>query len=164
MQAYRLCRARYSAYDGEGAWRAGGRWNSKGTRVLYMSENRSLSILEVLVHLTDTLPDKYVLGSAQIPDDLLCETVNECDLPPNWSTLTVRNQNATREIGDLWVQSQRSAILLVPSVVVGEKNLILNPEHPDMDRIQFLEPVPFTFDARLLSGKAASIQNPTQRQ
>lgn len=118
-----------------------------------MSENRSLSILEVLVHLTDTLPDKYVLGSAQIPDDLLCETVNECDLPPNWSTLTVRNQNATREIGDLWVQSQRSAILLVPSVVVGEKNLILNPEHPDMDRIQFLEPVPFTFDARLLSGK-----------
>jgi RES domain-containing protein len=58
MRAYRLCRARYPAYDGEGARRAGGRWNSKGTRILYMSENRSLSVLEVLVHLTDTLPDK----------------------------------------------------------------------------------------------------------
>ena len=163
MQGYRLCRARYPAYDGEGAWRAGGRWNSKGTRVLYMSENRSLLILEVLVHLTDTLPDKYVLGAAQIPDDVLCEALNEHDLPPNWATLSARNQDATRRIGDLWAQSQRSAVLLVPSVVIGEKNLILNPEHPDISRIQFLELIPFKFDVRLLRGKPHFMQNPTQR-
>jgi RES domain-containing protein len=48
----------------EGARRAGGRWNSKGTPVLYMSENRSLAVLEVLVHLSGTLSDKYFLGTA----------------------------------------------------------------------------------------------------
>jgi len=62
MRAFRLCRSSYPAYDGEGARRVGGRWNSKGVRVLYMSENRSLAVLEVLVHLSGTLPDKYLLG------------------------------------------------------------------------------------------------------
>jgi RES domain-containing protein len=56
MQVFRLCRNSYPPYDGEGARRAGGRWNSKGTRVLYMSENRSLSVLEILVHLSSALP------------------------------------------------------------------------------------------------------------
>ena len=69
MRVYRLCRASYPPYDGEGARRAGGRWNSKGVRVVYMSENRSLAVLEILVHLSDVLPDKYVLGSADRPDD-----------------------------------------------------------------------------------------------
>ncbi|MBL8232954.1 MAG: RES domain-containing protein, partial [Bryobacterales bacterium] len=46
MRAFRLCRATFPAYDGEGARRVGGRWNSRGTRVLYMSENRSLAVLE----------------------------------------------------------------------------------------------------------------------
>jgi len=55
MRAFRLCRSAYPAYDGEGARRVGGRWNSKGIRVLYMSENRSLAVLEVLVHLSATL-------------------------------------------------------------------------------------------------------------
>ena len=52
MRVFRLCRANFPAYDGEGAYRVGGRWNSKGTRVLYMSENRSLAVLEILVHLS----------------------------------------------------------------------------------------------------------------
>ena len=34
-----------------------------------MSENRSLAVLEVLVHLSGTLPDKYLLGAADIPDE-----------------------------------------------------------------------------------------------
>jgi RES domain-containing protein len=70
MRVYRLCRASYPPYDGEGARRGGGRWNSKGARVVYMSENRSLGVLEILVHLSDVLPDKYVLGSADLPDDV----------------------------------------------------------------------------------------------
>ena len=58
MRAFRLCRNSYPAYDREGARRVGGRWNSKGVRVPYMSENRSLAVLEVLVPLFGTLPDK----------------------------------------------------------------------------------------------------------
>ena len=53
MRVYRHCRPAYPPYDGEVARRAGGRWNSKGAPVVYMSENRSLGILEILVHLSN---------------------------------------------------------------------------------------------------------------
>jgi RES domain-containing protein len=107
-------------------------------------------VLEVLVHLTDALPDKYVLGQADIPSDLPRDEIDESSLPPNWKTLSVSEQARTREIGDNWIRSESSAVLIVPSVVVGENNLLCNPDHPDFGRIQFQDPVPFVFDARLL--------------
>ncbi len=81
MRAFRLCRANYPAYDGEGTRRVGGWWNSKGTRVLYMSENRSLAVLEILVHLSASIPDRYVLGAADIPDEGAVEILDEGRLP-----------------------------------------------------------------------------------
>ena len=154
MRSFRLCRANYPAYDGEGARRVGGRWNSKGTRVLYMSENRSLAVLEILVHLAPSLPDRYVLGTADIPRDGAVEILDESRLPANWSTLDPREQEGTRQLGDEWVAEQRSLILSVPSVVVGERNYVLNPAHPDFGRIAFAEPVPFRFDMRLFRPSA----------
>ncbi len=38
-------------FDGEGAFRFGGRWNSRGTRILYTAGSLSLAALEMLVHL-----------------------------------------------------------------------------------------------------------------
>lgn len=157
MRAFRLCRANYPAYDGEGARRVGGRWNSKGTRVLYMSENRSLAVLEILVHLSASIPDRYVLGGAGIPDDVAVEILDERRLPANWSTLDPREQELTRQIGDEWVVQQRSAILSLPSVISGERNYILNPSHADFERIVFAEPVPFRFDMRLLGPNASRL-------
>lgn len=153
MRAYRLCRANYPAYDGEGARRAGGRWNSKGIRVLYMSENRSLAVLEVLVHLSALIPDRYVSGSAQIPNDLPTDVVEANSLPENWATLAPSQQIPTRMIGDQWVEQHRTAVLSVPSVISGERNYVLNPSHPDFSRIEFADPGPFQFDLRLLYPK-----------
>lgn len=102
MRAFRLCRASHPAYDGEGAKLAGGRWNSKGTRVLYRSENRSLAVLEILVHLAGSLPDRYVLGNAEIPDDLSRDVLDEALLPENWTALSPADQSLTRAIGDGW--------------------------------------------------------------
>lgn len=149
MQCFRLCRATYPAYDGEGAFRVGGRWNSKGTRVVYMSENRSLAVLEILVHLSAWIPDRYVLGIAHIPGEVAIESVDESHLPSNWSTFDPTDQQLTKNIGDEWVAQQRSAVLSVPSVVVGERNYVLNPSHNDFRRIAFSAPVSFKFDARL---------------
>ena len=150
MKGYRLSRSQYASYDGEGAKRAGGRWNSKGSRVLYLSESRALCVLEVLVHLTDTLPDKYVLGEAAMPDDLSYEEVRESTLSSEWKTFLISEQSQTRQVGDEWIARRSSAVLLVPSVVVGEKNILCNPEHPDFRQIQFSAPIPFTFDTRLV--------------
>ena len=91
-----------------------------------MSENRSLAVLEVLVHLSDTLPDKYVLGAADIPEDVAVERIADQDLPNGWATLTPVEQVSTRRLGDTWVERQRSAVLSVPSVILGERNYVLN--------------------------------------
>ena len=52
-RAWRLVKARHAAgaFDGEGARLHGGRWNSRGARVVYVSSSRSLAALELLVHL-----------------------------------------------------------------------------------------------------------------
>ena len=160
MRLYRLCRASYPPYDGEGARQAGGRWNSKCARVVYMSENRSLAVLEILVHLSDVLPDKYVLGSADLPDDVSPEILTDRALPENWTTLVVGEQRTTRQLGDEWLRRQSSVVLAVPSVTSGERNFLLNPEHPQFRQINFHEPVPFSFDIRLLRTSQDAVQSP----
>jgi RES domain-containing protein len=160
MRVYRLCRASYPPYDGEGARRAGGRWNSKGARVVYMSENRSLAVLEILVHLSDVLPDKYVLGSADLPDDVSPEVLTDKELPENWATLVVGEQHTTRQLGDEWLRRGNSAVLSVPSVTSGERNFLLNPEHPQFRQINFHDPVLFRFDIRLLRPSEDGVQSP----
>jgi RES domain-containing protein len=162
MRVYRLCRASYPPYDGEGAKRAGGRWNSKGARVVYMSENRSLAVLEILVHLSDVLPDKYVLGSADLPDHVSPEVLTDKELPENWATLVVGEQQTTRQLGDEWLRRQSSVVLAVPSVTSGEPNFLLNPEHPQFRQITFHDPVPFRFDIRLLRMSLDAVQSPQQ--
>ena len=157
MRAFRLCRTTYPAYDGEGARRVGGRWNSKGTRVLYMSENRSLAVLEIPVHLAASIPDRYVLGAADIPENVAVEVLGESRLPGTWSNLDPRNQGTTRQIGDEWLMQQRSAVLAVPCVILGERNYVLNPAHSDFMRIAFADPVPFWFDTRLLGPRKPAL-------
>ncbi|HXB70882.1 MAG TPA: RES family NAD+ phosphorylase [Candidatus Acidoferrales bacterium] len=153
-RVYRISRANRAAYDGEGAALYGGRWNSRGTRVLYMSENRALAVLEVLVHLSSTIPDRYVLGAADIPDNIEIFAIAEDGLSAEWKTEVSYGQAETRRIGDHWVSSGRSAVLSVPSVIVGERNFVLNPAHTDFSRIGFSDPVPFQFDERLLFARS----------
>jgi RES domain-containing protein len=48
------------------------------------------------------------------------------------------------------VREARSAVLEVPSIVVnGEFNYLLNPEHPDFERLEIGSALPFSFDPRL---------------
>jgi RES domain-containing protein len=150
VRIFRLCKANRPSYSGKGAGLYGGRWNSKGTPVLYMSESRALAVLEVLVHLAAELPDRYVLGGADIPPDLEVETISENDLPSGWRSALPSEQSSTRKIGDEWVRSCQSAVVSVPSVIVAERNFLLNPVHPQFKRAAFLITTPFDFDSRLL--------------
>jgi hypothetical protein len=49
------------------------------------------------------IPDRYVLGAAEIPDDLAVDHVPEGELPSNWATLDPSEQSAMRAIGDRWI-------------------------------------------------------------
>jgi hypothetical protein len=42
-----------------------------------MSEKRSLAVLEILVHLSSSLPDRYVLVVADIPDNISIEKADQ---------------------------------------------------------------------------------------
>jgi len=113
-----------------------------------MSESRALAVLEVLVHLAAEIPDKYVLGVADIPADVEISTLSENQFPAGWQTPISSQQTATRQIGDKWVRSGKSAVISVPSVIVDERNFVLNPAHPNFRRIAFRVPKPFEFDGR----------------
>jgi RES domain-containing protein len=73
--------------SGEGAYRVGGRWNSKGVRAVYCSLDPSTAILEVAVHkgfrALDTVP--HVLTAAIITDPSSVHVVDPAVVPnQNW--------------------------------------------------------------------------------
>ncbi len=75
---YRVCRSIHSRLDGEGAKRAGGRWNSPGRSVVYMAESISLAVLENLVYMAkEAFPAGYVLVTAIVPGGLAVLTEEE---------------------------------------------------------------------------------------
>lgn len=87
--AWRLDQAAYApTWDsGEGAYRVGGRWNSKGVRAIYCSIDPSTAILEVAVHkgfrALDTVP--HILTAAVIADTAAVHIVDPVTVPnPNW--------------------------------------------------------------------------------
>ncbi len=148
--AWRLVREKHasSAFDGEGAAKYGGRWNSPGVRVAYASATLSLAALETLVHLNPYIPLRYASFSIQF-DDTLVERVAEKPLPRNWKASPP--PPSTRRIGDKWARDARSPILAVPSTIVPrEWNYLLNPIHPDFGQIRISKAEPFAFDERLL--------------
>ena len=52
MTIFRLSKQKYSDnLSGIGAELSGGRWNNKGTRILYTSDSRALCTAEIAVHM-----------------------------------------------------------------------------------------------------------------
>ncbi|MER9581994.1 RES domain-containing protein [Mesorhizobium sp. M0276] len=87
--AWRLDQAVYAATwnSGEGAYRVGGRWNSKGVRAVYCSIDPATAILEVAVHkgfrTLDIVP--HTLTAAVISDASAVHVVDPASVPnPNW--------------------------------------------------------------------------------
>ena len=147
-QAWRMVKEKpaATAFRGEGAWLYGGRWNSAGTSVVYTSGSQALAALESLVHLNPPVIFKYLAIPLEF-DDALVEKV--AALPADWTEEPP--PPATKAIGDLWVKEARSAVLELPSVIIlGEPHYLLNPAHPDFQKIIIGKPQPFSFDPRLL--------------
>jgi RES domain-containing protein len=115
--------------------------------VLYCGATASLCALELLAH-SAMLPTDMIVVQARVPKSLSMQTVEESDLPPNWSSPIPSKK--TRDLGTDWVRSGATAVLSVPSVIIpSERNYLLNPAHPDFARIRFFPPRSFRFDRRL---------------
>ena len=139
-----------TAFSGEGARIYGGRWNSRGTAVIYVSEHESLAALELLVHLTPLPPNDRYLSFRLEWDDKLTDHFPVKNLPPHWNTEPPDLRSM--QIGDEWVRAGKAVALAVPSVLsASEVNFLLNPKHPDFKKIKISKPVEYRFDSRLLN-------------
>lgn len=138
-----------AAFSGEGAWRYGGRWNSPGVRIVYVSEHQSTAALEILVHTAPVvLTEKYKAFYLEW-SDRLTEVFPNKKLPRHWRTSPPHPD--TMEIGDRWAREKRSAVLALPSAISpAERNFLLNPDHRDFKNIRVHLPIDFEFDPRLL--------------
>ena len=147
MTADRICKAKYPNNDGEGARLHGGRWNHKGTPMIYCGQTASLAALEVLAN-SAGLPSNMVIIQAHIPDLVRIKKLEKSDLPGDWGGAVP--SNSTKDIGTNWAASMETAVLSVPSAIVGrERNILINPRHPDFRSVTFSAPEPFHFDPRL---------------
>ena len=145
---YRLAKRRYPIYDGSGAALEGARWNSPGRIVVYASEHYATALLEKLVHAGRTqLPGAHHAAVIHIPDDLALEQFDPASAP-GWDE---EESAAARAYGDDWLRSQRTAVLIVPSIPGQpiERNFIINPSHPEAALIRVSPPFDVVWDGRL---------------
>lgn len=149
-----------AAGNGQPVWEprgGGGRWNSPGKRTIYGATTLALMLAERLVHLQgETPPEDQRWVAATVPQDLSIEEVSPLALP-GWQRDT---HQASCRYGDKWLDEGRSLILLVPSVVmyrsvgtaageIPDRNVLVNPNHPDFGHIRVSDERPLTFDLRL---------------
>lgn len=147
MIVYRLSRKVYARdLSGKGAEIAGGRWNSKGIPLVYTAESRALCTVEVAVHVPlGMVPKDYQLISIEIPDNGI---LNLEKLPEKWNAIPPIR--ATQLIGNEFVKESKGLVLKVPSAVIdGEYNYLINPSHPEMEKVKIVEITNYHFDQRL---------------
>ncbi len=142
MRLWRLTQAEHAALDGIGGMLASGRWHTKGRPLIYTASHLSLALVEQLVHRIQT----PALLAKMNPVAMAIETPNDSievrdTIPPTRSD--------SQRIGDDWLDSGRTLLLRVPSVVVPqETNAIINPRHPRCGEIRVISREPFIIDSR----------------
>ncbi len=150
MIVYRLSKLIYASdLSGFGASLSStNRWNSKGVEMLYTASNRSLAFAEVLAHLNrNEIPLDLAMVSLKLPRS---SKFTEAKLNKDHSILAI---SETQEIGNQFIDQKFQFALRVPSFAVqGEYNILLNPHHPDMQKVQVEDVQPFTFDSRFFTG------------
>jgi RES domain-containing protein len=136
------------AFSGEAARIFEGRWNSAVVRMVYCSENLALAALEILVHTRPVrMLDKFRAFRISF-DESLMEVVDLKKLPKAWNAQPP--SLVSKQIGDDWIKSGRSAVLALPSALVPlERTFLLNPKHPDFEKIKIKDMGDFVLDPRL---------------
>lgn len=151
LVAWRIDLAIYaSTWDsGEGAFRQGGRWNSKRVRAVYSSVDPATAILEVAVHkgfeALDTV--RHVLTSLRIHDPASVAIIEPADVPnPNWLVPGIPSAGQ-QQFGDALLAA--NLFVLIPSTVSRNSwNLIFDADRAS-GAYTLLSQDPFALDGRL---------------
>ncbi len=137
--------------SGKGAEITGGRWNKKGTPLLYTSGSIALACLETVVHLggTSPLPLNRYLIKIEITDEMWKERVIFDDSNNvGWDALP--EGLVSINWGTDWADSLSSLLAQVPSIVVHEEfNILVNPKHPTAPKLVATKLRGWNYDPRI---------------
>ena len=134
MQVFRITKSKWADKLTASGYQA--RWNSNGFFVIYSAENCSLACLENLVHRNGFgLDVDFSLVTILVPDAIKKIVIDIKKLPIGWNSNDEKSQLQSQQIGS--------------AIIAGEKNVLINPNHPDFDKIKIKLTEPFNFDKRL---------------
>jgi RES domain-containing protein len=147
--------SQHTTLDGRGGLFASGRWHTRGREIIYCAPNPATALLEVLVHGKVRSPEAFggfQFLKIEVPEGLAVEQVEEGQLPPDWSA----RHDLTRAWGDTWLRGDRTAVLIVRSVLLPETyNALINPRHADAQEVRMLSVFPYPLDPRIFAGHTA---------
>jgi RES domain-containing protein len=148
LRLWRIVTGPHPVWSGEGARLYGQRWNPAGLPAIYAGTSFAVCLIELLVHANRKSPPSGArFVEAQVPDDVSRETFNPASLP-GWDD--PRDTSIAQSFGRDWIETRRSALLIVPSVVTAGRdvNVVVNPDHADAARIVVGPETPVVLDPR----------------
>jgi RES domain-containing protein len=148
LRLWRIVTGSHPVWSGEGVRLYGQRWNPPGLPAIYTGTSFAVCLIELLVHANRKSPPSGArFVEADVPDDVSRERFNPTSLP-GWDD--PHDTSIAQAFGRDWIQSRRSALLIVPSVVTAgrDTNVVVNPEHADAARISVGPETPVDLDPR----------------
>ena len=143
----------YGADDltGKGAEKTGGRWNRKGTPLIYASGSIALVCLETLVHLAGGMPlplNRYLVRIPLSPTAWRKRTVFDPSAHVGWDAEPLGLVSINW--GTEWARSGASLVAEVPSIIVPEEsNILINPAYSGAARLKVSKLRKRRYDLRL---------------
>lgn len=128
-----------------------GRWNPKGTKMIYAASDPALAQLEYLCIRGFTLAKaRWYMIVFEIADEKWVGTLEAERFPEDWAALP--HGKATQEVGKVWLDYNEFPFLQVPSARLHlafyprQFNLLINPTFPDIAKwLKVIETVPFSY-------------------
>jgi len=147
MKVYRISLAKWSKKLTASGFPA--RWNSKGKFVIYTASSTALACLENVVHRSgEGLNQNFKVMIIEIPSKVKISNINLKKLPKDWHKFEFYSMS--QKLGDKWIDSQKTAVLKVPSSIIKrEFNYLINPNHPDFKFVKLIDIEDFEFDPRI---------------
>lgn len=148
MTLYRIVDNRYSNdLNGTGGPFTPGRWNRRGTSLVYLADHVSLAIVEVPAH-SPGLPEGRDLVTVKISDDATVMLVDTLTLPSHWRQWPYPDELA--DLTEQWILDRNYWIMRVPSAIAPSEFIyLLNPLHPEHKTLELISIEPHLLNPRL---------------
>jgi RES domain-containing protein len=128
-----------------------GRWNPKGTRMIYAGSSPSVALLEYLCIRGNAVTTRpWYMVVYDIQDETLVGTLETESLPGDWNVLP--HGKATQDFGKVWLNEKEYPFLKVPSARMDiafyplEHNMLINPDFPEIAHLlKIVDAIPFNY-------------------